>query len=543
MTNLNNNLFFINKDLQHLVPKLSSSDGQGLYKEYKERFVSKMNEVAKQFIGLLYTSQKEAANDFNLFLRSYMPGWVLHSGKTTKSTTGLVRTVYTCHTVSKKKKSEDVPDCGSCKWRAVLQQDETGAFSFKEISDFNMHRVECVQHFARFTPGEVSFQMDFGPSGRPKVMQHLHQNWVQQDTYKKRVNRSVQNAKAFLNGLEDGQLSGQEPDFQLTNLDTFTSEPETISKEGIELVRLVTFLVQKTGAYAWVVFESTNPKEVELAEVHIMWKDGAQLLETHGDAIWCDSLWSVSEDGDHLQTIVVMDKHSKLQLAAMCLVIKESTQSWFHFFKWVKQTVPLFNPQCVVTDGAAGIYNGFQQATSTSPCHIVCWWHRARCRDKKYGKSGFICRKCLRVSYAECPEMIQQIRDSVTRRLQRATVRERESAIAKNNDEAEKAFINLRVFTGNTLTNSYSESVNAQLRRYGIKYIGTRLHQLKLLCEFSLQFQKRVSKPFVPTTIMTEILDAQVLGTVANGTLSVVGTKIKKNTTIMQVITRNTNRN
>lgn len=43
-----------------------------------------------------------------------------------------------------------------------------------------------------------------------------------------------------------------------------------------------------------------------------------------------------------------------------------------------------------------------------------------------------------------------------------------------------------------------------------------------------MQFQKRVSKPFVPTTIMTEILDAQVLGTVANGTLSVVGTKIKK---------------
>ena len=179
--------FFINKDLQHLVPKLSSSDGKGLYQDYKERFVSKMNEVAKQFIGHLYTSQKEAASDFNLFLRSYMPGWVLHSGKTTKSsTTGLVRTVYTCHTVNKKKKSEDALDCGSCKWRAVLQQDGIGAFSFKEISDFNMHRVECVQLFARFTPGEVSFQMDFGPSGRPKVMQHLHQNWVQQDTYKKK---------------------------------------------------------------------------------------------------------------------------------------------------------------------------------------------------------------------------------------------------------------------------------------------------------------------------------------------------------------------
>ena len=62
-----------------------------------------------------------------------------------------------------------------------------------------------------------------------------------------------------------------------------------------------------------------------------MWKEGAQLLSTHGDIILCDFLWSVSQDGGNLQTIVVMDKHTKLQLAAMCLVVKESTQSWFHY--------------------------------------------------------------------------------------------------------------------------------------------------------------------------------------------------------------------
>ena len=47
-----------------------------------------------------------------------------------------------------------------------------------------MHWMECVQHFAHFTPDEVSFQMHFKPSGRLKVMKQLHQSWVQQETYK-----------------------------------------------------------------------------------------------------------------------------------------------------------------------------------------------------------------------------------------------------------------------------------------------------------------------------------------------------------------------
>ena len=104
----------------------------------------------------------------------------------------------------------------------------------------------------------------------------------------------------------------------------------------------------------------------------------------HSDVIWCDSLWSISQDIDNLQAIVIMDKHSKNQLTAMCLVVKESTLSWFHFFSWVQHQISSFKPQCVVTDGAAGIYNAFKQATSTTPFHIVCWWHKAHNKDKNW---------------------------------------------------------------------------------------------------------------------------------------------------------------
>ena len=126
-------------------------------------------------------AKKKQPGVLNPIHRSSIPGWIIHSGKTT-TVVDLERTVYTCHTVSKKK-SRDAPDCGKNQWKAVLQQVGAGAFSF-EISDFNMHRMECVQHFAHFTPDEVSFQMHFKPSGRLKVMKQLHQNWVQQETYK-----------------------------------------------------------------------------------------------------------------------------------------------------------------------------------------------------------------------------------------------------------------------------------------------------------------------------------------------------------------------
>ena len=134
----------------------------------------------------------------------------------------------------------------------------------------------------------------------------------------------------------------------------------------------------------------------------------------------------------------------------------------------------------------------------------------------------------MRISYAESPEKIQQIRDSITGYLQRCSPRQQECALSKLDEEAEKAFINLKVFTGNTLTNSYSESVNAQLRRFGVNTCGTRLFQIKLLYEFSYQFSTRSLKPFTPSAIMIEILDEQVLNTVANGTLSVVVTRIKR---------------
>ena len=179
--NMKNNHFSSTKIYNTLYQNTVPVMLRELHQQYKEKFIIQMNEVANKFISHLFASKKKQPEILNPIHRSSIPGWIIHSGKTT-TVVSLERTVYTCHTVSKKK-SRDAPDCGKSQWKAVLQQVGAGAFSF-EISDFNMHRMECVQHFAHFTPDEVSFQMHFKPSGRLKVMQQLHQNQVQQETYK-----------------------------------------------------------------------------------------------------------------------------------------------------------------------------------------------------------------------------------------------------------------------------------------------------------------------------------------------------------------------
>ena len=165
-------LAFINHKVPHLVPKLTGSDAQGLYQQFKASYVIKINEIADMIKNCMFVTKEEGIIVFDHFLRSFLPGWTLHKGKTTRNSDGVEKTVLTCHTVNHRTQSRSK----RCKWRAVLQQVETGEYCFTEISDFGKHKEDCVKHFAHFTTDEVNYQMCFGPSGRPKVMEYLHQN-------------------------------------------------------------------------------------------------------------------------------------------------------------------------------------------------------------------------------------------------------------------------------------------------------------------------------------------------------------------------------
>jgi len=208
-----------------------------------------------------------------------------------------------------------------------------------------------------------------------------------------------------------------------------------------------------------------------LSVVTFMWPQGESLLKTHSDTIYCDSIWGVEQTGSKLATIVVIDCDNKIRLAASAMMLSESASAWGLFFKWVKECVPSFCPKCIVTDGASFIFSEFQKAINPSKVtHITCWWHKKNTLTKKYG-GGTFTKGLTGVTYTEI-EMLQErfseLNDMVERSrhsLPRKQIEEKYKEIQRC---FENALVNLKEFTGGTVTNSYAESVNNRLRQAGL---------------------------------------------------------------------------
>ena len=166
-------------------------------------------------------------------------------------------------------------------------------------------------------------------------------------------------------------------DLSLTNLETLKPVACTISEECMTMIKYLT-LEKEKGLLSEMLFRSDGEQKVEWCATHIMWGGSQDLLRTHSNVIFCDSIWNVSKEKDHLLTIVVIDSDYKLKLAAMSLVHNEKEQDWENLFFWVKQKIPSFSPKCVVTDGASYIMSGFRNAVDCGAQNIVCWWHQSK---------------------------------------------------------------------------------------------------------------------------------------------------------------------
>ena len=164
-------------------------------------------------------------------------------------------------------------------------------------------------------------------------------------------------------------------------------------------------------------YEGRQVKSVSL--VTLMWPKGKQLLETHSDAVYCDSLWSVGGDGNFGLTIVVMDNQGCPRLAAVAIATHERTETWSTFFNWVKECVPNFKPRCIHTDGASYIKTAFTEGTQlTSTQHINCWWHEKKTVRRKWGPFG-INAQALTTVYPDSMEELEAKRNELVEKIQR----------------------------------------------------------------------------------------------------------------------------
>ena len=84
---------------------------------------------------------------------------------------------------------------------------------------------------------------------------------------------------------------------------------------------------------------------------------------------------------------------------------------------------------------------------------------------------------------------------------------------------ADNALINLQVFTGGTITNSYAESVNNQIRRYQLAFHLNSKDKIPILRHFCKYQVKPLRNSFVPKQDLLMIMQQDALSSISHGVL------------------------
>ena len=296
---------------------------------------------------------------------------------------------------------------------------------------------------------------------------------------------------------------------------------------------MLSYIQRNDNARAKAFFEVQGKERLCLSMMTFIWPEGMNLLRTHSDVIFCDSMWNINEDGDHILTIVVVDKEENLRLAASAIAFRENLPSWEQFFGWVKECVEEFPTkcQCIVTDGADFIHTAFVKAVKPKVLHVSCWWHRNRAIQRWFGKIGAIAKHLQTMVYADTVEeliarendVVNKLEELQATGLQNASVRQKDIDDLYNtlNDINDHTFITLPVFTAGTLSNSYAESINSCLRKIGLNALGSsRLNSIFALrnyCESSVHSIKLYSKE--RRVLLERFMQPRVIEVVSNGVL------------------------
>ena len=269
-----------------------------------------------------------------------------------------------------------------CIWKAVVLKQPDDMFQLVQIDDFGIHSEKCISKRFRFTPTEVTFQEFYPYRSRSLMAKLLKQIPVDQTTITMRKHRR----KTYLTNADRKHLERVVRDLvpfdEVCNLPINQAFRNDYSIEAYRILQLLTKLERDDHARAKAFFMCNEMERLCLSMMTFIWPEGLDLLKTHSDAIFCDSMWSINEDGDHILTIVVVDREEKLRLAASAIAFRENKEHWELFFRWVKDCVKEFDPGCIVTDGADFIHTAFTNAVKPNVLHAICWWHKNRAVKK-----------------------------------------------------------------------------------------------------------------------------------------------------------------
>ncbi len=448
------------------------------YSRFQSDYVAKMDESAGKLCNMAFRSVDDAQLVLCQMIRSFVPNLCAHYE--TSSGRGTVFW-FECGSKGQKKKTssescstlegfeggEDYFRSGKrrkkdndcvCKWKARLRSFKTESnntlYRFSDIDSFSEHKATCLSCSTRFTTVEVDFQSLLNPDSRAKVMSELKQYMVKENTFSVRRFREKVRMMNLIDSNSMKKLEEQEVDTDVTNLNINT-EDRTIPEETMALLRYLSMIKKEDRALVKAVFMEEEGIDT-LRVINFMWPEGVRLLNRFNDTIYCDSMWSITQDSEYLLTIVVKDNENNIRLAASAIAYGERKQSWITFFAWVKENVPSFNPKCIVTDGATYINSAYVEATRNNPVHLVCWWHKKKTAQGKKGAQRIVEQRILGVAYGQTSEEVEGRFDDSQRSIEASDFDEKTANRLQRilEETTENALIYLRVFTGGTLTNS-----------------------------------------------------------------------------------------
>ncbi len=491
---------------------------------FRSTYVPKLDESAEKLKKQKFSCEKEAQLVLCQMIRSFVPNLAAHVERNRKGkTTHWIS--FCCSTVNHSVKREE----GDCTWKAKLVKQKDGFFQFTEINSFGKHCEKCIKNRARFTPAEVDFLELFPDPSRPHVAKILKQIPVDDMTMAKRKQRRVSlltdvDRKILTDFIKDVEIDTNVSSLPVEQIGT-KEEPN----EAYRLLQLLTFYQQKDRACAKAFFERGGKERLSLCMLTFIWPEGLSLLKSHSDAIYCDSMWNINEDGDHILTIVTVNREEKLRLAASAIAFRENRNSWETFFRWVKECVKEFDPKCLVTDGADYIHTAFTKAINPKIWHASCWWHRNRAVSRMFGQIGAVAKNLQTMVYADSVEKLKQEEAKVEKMLEKIKADGLKPGFEKNEFDrvynelktiSDHTFVSMPVFSGGTLSNSYAESINSCLRKVGLTAFSSRLdsiYALRNYCNSSKFSIKKYSKK--REELLEKYMKPEVIRHVSNGVL------------------------
>ena len=507
-----------------VTPVKGEEELDEIYNRFKREFLAPMNKMREDFKKYPFKDGEQAIYALSAVLRTYVAGFTVHVKEIKKKGEVITSIRLQCHTQWHTKKTVEARNA-ECNWKATITHKNDGYFYFTQIDDFAIHRKECFRAHARFNKYEVQEQHKLSREMRAQVAKELNQNLVSGNT----LDHKSYMAKRKYSG--DHQRKLKESSMEETEDESISNRKQLGVEVGDNMKKVLLYLSslhRKNDVDCFVHFK-LNVKRPEVVTICLMWPIMKKFLSSHADVIFCDSIWNISFGGYHLLTIVILDDNFRLRLAAMCIVKEETGETWKEFFSFVKQRVPSFNPQCVISDGAAYIRSAFRDVMGSSATYIICWWHRRKNLSFKQGYEWELSRAMLSLSYASNDREIRVL--SLKALLIGAKMKKKDSNVIEKIKESTKtAFIKMKLFCGGTLTNSYSESVNSLLRNAGLKppnSIYQSLCNLTSFCE-TRSNSFRLPFPFKANKAVDAILSHDVTHTLTNGALNTFQDDVRK---------------